>query len=56
MKKANLKPSLLTYYLTRYSLVHPLLAITQINIAIYLVTASPFINRGLLTSTAVAFR
>lgn len=56
MKKGNLKPSLLTYYLTRYSLVHPMLAITQINIAIYLITASPFINKNLITSAAVSFR
>lgn len=56
MKRENVKPSLLTYYVTRSSLVHPFLAVTQINIAIFLITASPFINQNMLTSTAVVFR
>ena len=46
MKRENVKPSLITYYTTRASLIHPMLAVTQINLAIYRITASPYVNHG----------
>ena len=56
MKVENLKPSLLTYYTTRSKLLQPIMAITQINTAIYLMNCSADINQGLMTSTAVAYK
>ena len=44
MKRENLKPSMVTYYQTRASILHPILAITQVNIGIYLLFAGPYIN------------
>ncbi len=49
MKRENLKPSIITYYQTRASIIHPILAITQVNIGIYLLFASPYINTRFIT-------
>lgn len=49
MRRENVKPSLVTYYLTRSSLIHPLLAITQVNIGIYLLFAAPYVNNRFYT-------
>ena len=49
MKRENLKPSILTYYQTRASILHPILAITQVNIGIYLLFAAPYINTRFIT-------
>ncbi len=49
MKRENLKPSILTYYQTRASILHPILAITQVNIGIYLLFAGPYINTRFVT-------
>ena len=49
MKRENLKPSIITYYQTRASIIHPILAITQVNIGIYLLFASPYINSRFIT-------
>ena len=55
MKRENLKPSLIAYYLTRSSLLHPILAITQVNIGIYLLFAAPYINTRFETVAAPTF-
>lgn len=44
MRRENVKPSIVTYYQTRASILHPILAITQVNIGIYLLFAAPYIN------------
>ena len=49
MKRENLKPSVVTYYQTRASILHPVLAITQVNIGVYLLYAGPYINTRFVT-------
>jgi hypothetical protein len=55
MKVENLKPSALSYYQTRASILHPVLAITQVNIGIYLLFAAPYINTRFITVAAPLF-
>ena len=40
----NIKPSNFAYYQTRASIVQPILILTQVNIAVYLLFAGPYIN------------
>jgi hypothetical protein len=49
MKRENLKPSVVTYYQTRASILQPVLAITQVNIGVYLLYAGPYINTRFVT-------
>lgn len=55
MKKDNIKPSVVAYYQTRASILHPILAITQVNIGIYLLFAGPYINTRFQTVAAPMF-
>jgi hypothetical protein len=55
MKKDNIKPSVVAYYQTRASILHPILAITQVNIGIYLLFAAPYINTRFQTVAAPMF-
>jgi len=55
MKTENLKPSAVSYYQTRASILHPVLAITQVNIGIYLLVAGPYINTRFITVAAPMF-